>query len=330
MPNILISLAGLAFEAAGIAWIFFLPAGHAMPAYFGLHFVGCVLVASAIASYVERHYPDAQRKHFLFFLTLSFFVPILGVIGVFSVLVAVRLRPGKRGPDPFRAVAGPRYAGVQVETAVAFGRSRVRPILKSENVQMSTKLQALFALQDVSTRAANDLIRGQLGSSADEVRLLAYGLLDAREKVVEAKIHECKAALSEATVPADRARILRDLGRLYWQLVDGGIAQGGLLRHALTESEKSLREALDIDPGYGAGWVLLARICLLDGRTTDAQTALEQAMTHGVPRRVVLPYLSELSFRARDFRAVRGYMRELAGTPGQQALAPVISYWSAA
>lgn len=330
MPNILLSLAALAFEAGGVAWLIFFPADHAMPVYFGLHFVACMVAAVAISTFVERHYPGAHRQYFLFFLALSFFVPVLGVTGVFSVLVAIRVRPRKRGPDPFRAVATPRYAGVQVETAAAFSRSRVRPILRSMDVPIDLKLQALIALQGVSTREANELIRGQLGSSTDDVRLLAYGLLDAREKVVEAKIHEMKTALTAADTPAERAHLQRELGRLYWQLVDGGIAQGGLMRHALSQTESNLRESLSIDPDHGASWMLLARACLLDGRPADARAAIDKAMAHGVPRRLALPLLGELSFRARDFAATRACMAELAGMPGQQALAPVIAYWTRA
>src|SRR5262252_2409716 len=142
--------------------------------------------------FVPRLYSGSERSAFGYFSALGFFVPVLGVAGMLLLLVCVRFAPTGPRERPFQLTEAPRFAGFAAQPAAGFNRAGIRPVLQSKTAPVDIKLKALLALQSVSSRAANHLIRTMLRDPVDDMRLLAYGLLDAREKVLDARIHALK------------------------------------------------------------------------------------------------------------------------------------------
>lgn len=323
-----LAVAGALFELLGLGWLLWQPGSFALPIYLATHTAASLLAAAGMMLFVPQAREARPRAGFAYFAALAFFIPFVGVGAVLAIMVAVRITPRQRAPTKFRSVEVPRFNTVRAGDAVPFSRARVRPVLEAAQAPMELKLRALIALQGVTSRAGNELIRTQLGSSVDDVRLLAYGLLDAREKVFEARIHESKSRLSSATAPEERASLLRDIAHLYWELVYGGIVQGDLLLHAQEEARRHAEQALELDPDQGGTWMLLARVYLQGVDTKKARDALDRALACGYPRRQVLPYLAEAAYREREYRRVATLLDELSGTPQQQALAGVTAYWT--
>ncbi len=327
---LVLSLSALAtvFELAGLAWILGQHSGHAIAAYFGFHLIASLFAAAAMSAVVPVAYSGTPFARIAYFFTLSFFVPLVGVTAVLAVMLVVLVKPLQRVVMGFRSVSGPRFSGVRAETPAVFKTSRVRMILDSPAATVDLKLRALTALQGIDSQAANELIRGQLGSEVDDVRLFAYGLLDSREKVFEAGIHELRSQLAGYSEPAKRGELLRKTGYLYWQLIEVGIAQGDLLRHALVEANRYTTMGLELQPHESGGWLLLTRILLRQGELDSARDAVNRALESGAARDAALPLLAEIAFRERRFGETRELMRELRRYSPEPVTERLAAYWT--
>ena len=327
---LVLSLSALAtiFELAGLAWVLLRDASGAIAAYFGFHLIASLFAATAMSAVVPVAYSGSRFSRVAYFFTLSFFVPLVGVTAVLALMLVVLVKPLQRVAMGFRSVSGPRFSGVRAETQAVFKTSRVRMILDSSAASVDLKLKALTALQGIESEAANELIRGQLGAEADDVRLFAYGLLDSREKVFEAGIHELRSRLAGTPEPGERGELLRKIGHLYWQLIEVGIAQGDLLRHALVEANRYTVMGLELQPDDAGGWLLLTRILLRQEELKSARDSVRKALDNGLARDAALPLLAEIAFRERRFGETRALMRELSGYRPGPVTARLAAYWT--
>jgi polysaccharide biosynthesis protein PelE len=327
VSSLKLALLALVLEAAAIGALF--APGQALPllgAFFAAHGCASLAVAVAMTRFVPELYPKSERSAFGYFAALGFFVPVLGVVALLLLLVSAQYVPTGPRREPFQLVEGPRYSGAPVAAASGFNRAGIRPVLQSRSAPVELKLKALLALQAIPSRAANNLIREMLREPVDDMRLLAYGLLDAREKVLDARIHALKVRLDAVTAPGARAPILKELAESYWELVYRGIVQGDLLRHSAAEALRYLGESLKGEPDDPGAWALHGRLLSIERRDREADEAFGTAVALGLPESRVLPYRAELAFRARDFERVRLLMRQVGLQPAN-ALAAVARYW---
>src|SRR5262249_46513912 len=158
-------------------------------------------------------------------------------------------------------------------------------------------------------------------------RLVAYGILDAREKSINARIHAATQRLGKMPPARERAQLERQLADLYWEMIYQGLVQGDLRDHAMSQVRKHLDQALSLDPEDAGLWSLCGRIASVEGNFGEAERAFGRAREFGLPEVRVLPYLAEVAFRQRNFDEVEEYARKLAATPQVQRIAQVMKYW---
>ena len=173
-------------------------------------------------------------------------------------------------------------------------------------------------------------VREMLSDPSDDLRLVAYGILDAREKSINARIHAAMQRLAQLPPARERAALERQLADLYWELVYQGLVQGDLRDHALAQVRKHLDQALSLDPEDAALWSLSGRLAAQEGGYDEAQRAFERARLFGLSEARVLPYLAEVAFRLRRFDEVRELARKLGASSQTQRTAQVIQDWDAA
>jgi hypothetical protein len=180
-----------------------------------------------------------------------------------------------------------------------------------------------MALRRMPARDALPLLRTALGDASEDVRLLAYAILERREKALRASI-ERKLETSDAY----------ELAHDHWELVHGGFVEGELAQRTLQLAAEHARDALerirlDIGAPDGSLSVLLARIELRRGETAGAARALELAARAGVAGSTLAPLHAELAFIERRFDRIPGLLASAA--TGAQLDRPrlhaVIEHW---
>lgn len=325
------SLAALAtaFEAVGL-WILlgFDVENSRLVAYLGAHCVASAITAMVLIAVLPGPARNQPRLGFTFYFALGFFVPILGVPGLLATAFIARIFPKGIRKDVFATHAAPEFAPHDDRVDVPHAHGPLRAQLSDPASPVETRMRALLSIQDMPSRVANPVIRDMLADPSDDVRLVAYGILDGREKRINARIQAARAQL-EGEDAMGRLLADKELAELYWELVYQGLVQGDLQKHAAALARAHFDAALKLAPDDAALWALGGRLANFAGQYERAWHSFSRAIDFGLPESRALPYLAEVAFRMRRFDRVRQLLRRIALGSHTQRMAQVIDFWSA-
>lgn len=274
-----------------------------------------ISAVGAVSTYLLL--PRRFRQPRLFVTALMFcFAFMAPVVGAIGLLIIIRSNLQKTVAESAFAVPVPVelpvYDVQSKDTHHVSSQGAIRSRLGLQ-VPSHLRMQSLLTLQAVPSRVSNPILEELLGDDTDDVRLVAFGMLDTEEKKIASQIRKETERLTQAQTPEARFGCLRQLAELNWELVYACLAQGELRRHILAQSARFADEALAMDASSGSGLIFLrGRIWLEQGDLDAAKVAIEQAVALGQPRTSAWPYLAEIAFRRRDFPAVLQYMQQLS------------------
>lgn len=258
---------------------------------------------------------------------MAYALPIVGVVAVVLGIHALRALPAHPGRDAFRAIALPEI-DPHMRQGSGFRQAGMRSFLANNRAPVASRLRALVALQNISGRVATPLLRDVLADPSEDIRLLAYGMLDNKEKHLNQAIHAESVRFNEAPAESEeRAEAARRLGDLYWELVYQELVQGDLRAHALQQSLHFTGLSLQRMANDAGLHMRHAQLLHALGDAPAARIAYDRALALGMPKTRVVPYLAELAFDTCDFERAGALMNELGDWQSLPRLLPVILYW---
>ena len=296
-----ISLAASAAAAEAAATILLArgasPGGLALAALLhGLAVVALVPVLNAAAGAfaLPRATPLA--------VVAALFVPVLGPLGLVALFRSVGWRahaPAAAAPPTITRIPSlPPDAPEPVAEHLGVGALAARIQFARDP---DTRVKSVLATRRLDGARATPLLRAALRDAHEDVRLLAYALLEDRERQADATIRDLQAALAAAP-PARRPVLDERLANAYWELCYQGLVAGELESFALTRALEHLDAAGAMAPPgarMAARWLLRGRVLLRQGAAPAARAALEESRRLGMPARAVDPYLMETAVAAR-------------------------------
>lgn len=293
-----------------------------------LHGSACAVLATSAFFLLPKRY---QRSHLLSWLLMfdfAFIAPVVGPIGILLIIhLTLRRETDQLGHATPRVIELPVY-DVQSKEIPRAGQGAIRSRL-SHNVPADIRMKSLLTLQAVPSRVANPILETLLGDGTDDVRLVAFGMLDAAEKKLSVQIHREQKNLQRPLSDQARYDCLRHLAELHWELIDTGLVQGELRKHVLMEARQSLEAAMMLEEQAEGGLLFLkGKILLAQGEIEPAADALTQAMQLGQPETAVLPHLAELAFSKREFGLVREYLLRLMSLPVDARTKAIVDIWT--
>jgi hypothetical protein len=227
----------------------------------------------------------------------------------------------------FLSVEMPTAAAVPA--AAAAGRALRLRTGPASRAPLAVRIRSVLALQAMPVRQASAQLLDALAEPVDDVRLIAYGILDAKENAVARQI-EIWSRRRQAAADADTQAIAdKTLAELYVELIYQKLAQEGemaayVLERALFHAEQAAAVRGD-DAGLR---VLRGRIALWQVNRSEAEKAFAEALQQGAPRMTIEPYLAELAFQARDYAAVRRHLSSPALRRSLPPLRTVVDFWA--
>lgn len=320
-----------AFALEGAAWAQLAFAGSSeqhLALYLVTHAGASILLAGVNYILLPTGYREPRTAILAMLFGLIFFVPVLGFVGAVAGVLLARVMPRLGRPAKFASLRLPELDPHDQVGGTGFRQSGMRAFLGNTQAPVSERLRALVALSNVPTRLASPLLRDLLSDPAEDLRLLAYGMLDTQEKKLNSAIHLALQAYNGAVETAARAQAARRLALLYWELIYQGLVQGDLLRHTSRQGLRYAAEALATVREDPALHFLHGRLLHEEFRYAEAGRAYERALELGLPAGRVVPYLAELAYEQRDFAEVRRLLGTLGGWLGTPRLAPIVDYWS--
>jgi hypothetical protein len=277
-----------------------------------LHAMACATMANSCYFLLPERFRQPRAMVMLLLFNFAFIAPVVGAIGIL-LITRISLRRAQRASHRATPVSVelPQYDVLSGE-AFRSGQGAIRARLGA-TVPSNIRMQALLTLQAVPGRVANPILESLLGDETDDVRLLAFGMLDSAEKKISVQIQHERLLLDSETHTEQRFDCLRHLAELHWELIYASLAQGELRRHILNQARTYLESALALGIAPSPGLLFLkGRILLAQGEVDPAEAAIQQALDIGLSLISALPYLGEIAYSRRQFDAVKSCMNQLS------------------
>ncbi|MBE0622485.1 MAG: hypothetical protein IH605_17990 [Burkholderiales bacterium] len=325
-PKILLS--ALAFELSALYTAINLDNGTAqLLLFFSVHGAASALLALFTLPLMPPQYRQPRVLVLAFLFSFSFFIPLIGLLGVMTAVIVALLKPRLANTTPFASVKQPEFVLTVGGAEPQLRKSGLRSVLLDQTTPAQVRLKSLMTLQNMPARISGPMLRRLLSDPADDIRLVAYGMLDMQEKHINARTQEELGKLELATEPKARADCLRQLAEVHWELVYTGLVQGDVREHALASALRYVEQALELasyDPGL---WYLKGRLLQACGKLEEATQDFNIAVSCGLAEGRALPYIAELAFERRDFAAVRDVMALVARSHVSPLMAPLVDFW---
>jgi polysaccharide biosynthesis protein PelE len=244
---------------------------------------------------------------------LNLALPVGGVVCTLGARALAAVLPGNGARLPIVRVDEPAFTESRAGS-VSYGRgARLKAELRNAEAGVDFRMTALLAMQALPARTVSPVLQEMLADPLDDIRLLAYGSLENKEKALTQKIlaERARRAASAALPASERARIDKALAELYSELVYQQLVTGDVHDHAIEQADYFAISALTLTPYDAALWRLRGRLALARRDLDAADALLGRAIACGFPRERLLPYLAESAYWRRDFAGVRRLLGEL-------------------
>ncbi|CAB5665640.1 Uncharacterised protein [Delftia tsuruhatensis] len=338
MLNIKFALGALAAEIASWSslWLLRSQSDAALLGYLVAHGLASALLALCLAPFLATSARSMRQRLALVALMglFAYAVPVAGIVGAVIATIALHAQRGPRGDPRFPAMPLPDFDPHQ-QAGTGRRQAGLQSFLANPNVPVASRMRAMVALGSVPGRIASPMLRTALGDSSEDLRLLAYSMLDAKEREISKTIHlelhsfeQARQAQGDGALDARGLQAARALSDLYAELVYQGVAQGDVRDHAIGRSLHYCDLVLAQRPDNAQLMLRRGRLMHLLAREGEALACYERSLALGMEPARVIPYQAELLFERREFARVQALMRSLDVQHALPRLRPCISYWS--
>jgi hypothetical protein len=295
--------------------------------YLSTHALSSALLSGGVWLLLPKRYKFPLPWSPLFIFSLAFFVPVLGAVGVAAALFPALYLPRRQKIKSWDSMTAPElpFRPQERGKALMFNDGGLQDVLRHAP-DAEKRLTALFATRRMPAREAIPILKLALRDSSDDVRLLAYSMLDKQESEINLRIETALRQLAAAE-GAHRIALHDALARWYWELAYLGLAQGSVLEHVLGQAREHAEQTLG-DATYPYAHVLAGRIALEQARLDAATTHFDDAEAAGVGVLTLAPFRAEIAFIEGRYEDVP---RQLATLPTdvlqRPPFAALAKYW---
>jgi len=244
--------------------------------------------------------------------TFGFIMPPVGIFGLgAAILAGIHLR---------RPASKCQLASVEA------------PHLHALSNQLSAGVieyleKSVLKLQSMPSNIANPILRQLLSASSDDIRMMAFGMLEGKEKQLTSQIQDLIPLMVSAVSDVEKFRYSKIIAELNWELVYSNLVHGDLRVYTLGQAGIYATKALELSPHHSGLIFLYARIFMELGRWCDAEEMFARAIDNGMPKFLVLPYLAECAFDRGDIAKVRNLICDYEYLPMRPKISNMIDYW---
>lgn len=276
---------------------------------------------------LQANYPTQSRSVFIFFFLFAFCIPVLGSLGVLCLVGCFRYWGTSTASVAIGTVmdSGFRRGGRAHDPQYDSGD--IHSILSTASISDMQRMQALFKLQSLQSRQTTQTFRSLLTDKSEDLRLVAFGLLDKTEKTIFSRIHQELTLLNKVVDDEHKIEHWRQLAYTYWELVYQQAAVSDVLIFAMDQVRVYVTEVLIQEERDGGMWGLLGQVNFQAQDYDVARYCFSQALTCGLPESRILPYMSEVLFHQRDFSNLQILLSIQTDLVELAVFQPLLEYW---
>ncbi len=292
-----------------------------------LHLMMSMAVGLLGKESLPKKYQRSPKLVMVFFMVLNLFIPMLGAIAVLSLVVMTNYFFVGKEKMNIQEVHEPRFTGVGRAETQRYNSGDLQSRFSAKSVHSEERLDALGKLQGFETHQITSTVRGALDDQADDIRLVAFGILDKKEKQINVKINQELELSKQADDESEKMIHFRELAYAYWELVYKNIVEGDILGHSLERALHYNSAVLSVIPQDAGMWALKGQIALRLNESEQAHEAFTKALEYGIPESRVIPYLAELAFHSKNFMELSNFFHQCTTLSEVVILNPLLRYW---
>ena len=285
----------------------------------------CCIIITARCLLINS-FKSINWQVYLFIFLLSTFVPIFGmVIGLFVIIAILRLHT--KSYKYAEVLDGSINLKTLKPIHTKYGAGGAIINLMQTNAPTTNRVQALFVLGQNQFSYINKFMFALLSDNADEIRLLAFNILEQQESYITQDINRFHLLLDkEEPNSKNHAKLEKSLALLYWEFIYRSLISHGLEESILSKALTYTLSALKILKEDLTLWALLGKIYIRLGEIKKAEAAFSHISSLEIPPYQILPYLAEIKYKLHDYQAVREYLKSniFLNIP---LIAPVKRFW---
>ena len=293
-----------------------------------IHAVACYFFTRSLIEFMPNKYSSDKNNLALFFFSICFFIPYLGAIGLYTAWIAGLHWPKTLNRNIYDLTEEPPlpYHPLKISEKTIYGQAGLSGVLQNA-ANPDKRLKAIMATKQLDDRDAVPILRLALKDPIDDVRLLAYSMLDSKEEKINAGIQKIEKQLLKSR-GSTKARLHKEIAHYYWELSYLGLAQGDVMHHVLNQSCDNLGVAVDLEPEDAGACFESGRVLLRLGRQKEAMQRFTEAMMHGISANDVLPYMAEAAFNMKNYQQVKLLLSKLPEEAKKiQSLSKITDFW---
>ncbi|WP_460873458.1 hypothetical protein [Paralcaligenes ginsengisoli] len=309
---------------------FWQPVGSFDPVlvFFGWQVLAAFMMGLFMLSALPRHYHGGRVGAFAHIFAICLFLPVAGQVLFLSVILVAVLLPAADKQADSALVENPEFVTYLVSRVTHGGGARLRARLENRNGSTEDRMAAMVAVQTLPSHITGGMLRDLLSDPSEEIRLLAYGIVDGAEKSIMQEIFLAQEHLADAVTAAEKSDVNSRLAELHWELIYQNLVHGEVHRYTLERVEQYAHEALEQNNENASMWYLLGRCALLSNKPREAQEFLQSAQFYYFPADRLLPWQAEAAFLQRDYGRVGKLLGPLGNSTASPLLQPTVRYWS--
>ncbi|NTV50356.1 MAG: hypothetical protein HGB32_08855 [Geobacteraceae bacterium] len=294
-----------------------------------VHAIISALFSLMLTSMIPDRFEVRQRYAVIIIFAFILFIPVFGALGIFLILIYFRYFQYFKERTEFYTVSTPPFMAESGGLAQGMGEGGAWSRLRAPELPRGMRLKALLAVNAGGGSNSSRLLQMATSDSDDEIRLLAFKLYDQREKVIGASISEALHKLREFDDQNDegeKRHLFRSLAFSYWEMVFNEL-NNDLSQFFIEQSLHYATQAYNAEVDDHSLLILIGKIHLRKGDFQLAQKFINLGLVRGAHRDRVIPYLAELAYRQRDFKALKQFFTDDPLLRHKPGIGPVAKFW---
>jgi hypothetical protein len=293
-----------------------------------LHFSACVGFTIALPTFLSSPKQTFSSINFLLFFIVAFFIPVLGMSGLAFALIASSdcIKTDDEMPMNFHKIREFPHAPADQGLRFEYGVVSLENLLKSQNPDI--RMNAVYATLKLDDKNAIPLLRIALRDPVDDIRLLAYALIDRKEQRISERI-ECVRQSLENPDANNTRHLYKCIVKDYWELAHLGLVEGETLIFVLNKTREYLAKALQLYPTDRGLHLQYAKLLLRLKNPKLAYDEFKMAESLGVEKQQLLLYYAEIDFLQRHYSEVKRYMKDIDLVTAHPQIQATTRFWQA-
>lgn len=301
---------------------------HSFRAFFALHVLASLLLPWPLYVLIQERFEKSGLMILLFFF-LCICIPFIGGIAIYLAVTKGTFTAKQPEAKNFNIVEQPIIPENIVESMAytQYIGGNIRAIIES-STEENERIRGVLATRQMEDVDAIPILKIAMLDPFDEVRLLAYSMLNSKEKKISGIIQKNMYLLKNtAFSKEEEASRHHYIAEAYWELAYLGLEQGHARIHILEVAKQHTIKALSIFKTDIELYFLMGKIALQLGQYREAAENLQLAAQYGMPEERLAPYNAELAFNERRMGDVSQYIKKIKNSTDKNILSAMVNQW---